>query len=84
MLWLVACATDMPRPGVDTGNALGVGKYCDDRSDCSGQPAGICAVLGAPDAHFCTKACSDGDACGDDATCACDGTQCGCVPDARL
>jgi len=68
-------------PG-DTGNSLGVGKYCAALSDCSGQAAGICATLGDPDAHFCTTTCTDGDAtaCGDGATCACEDGQCGCVP----
>jgi hypothetical protein len=72
-------------PG-DVGNALGVGKYCSQIPDCSGQSAGICAILGDPNAHFCTKTCPMGsvDACGSGATCACQGSQCGCVPDACL
>lgn len=72
-------------PG-DLGNTLGVGKYCTQIPDCSGLTAGICAILGDPNAHFCTKTCMQGstDACGSDATCACQGSQCGCVPNACL
>jgi hypothetical protein len=72
-------------PG-DTGNALGVGKYCAQLSDCSGLTAGLCAILGDPNAHFCTKTCMQGsaDACGDGATCSCQGGECGCVPDTCL
>jgi hypothetical protein len=71
-------------PG-DTGNDLGVGKYCSQLSDCSGA-ASICAILGDPDAHFCTKTCTQGstDACGTNATCACMGGPCGCVPNTCL
>jgi len=77
--------TTCGHPG-DPGNALGVGKYCAQISDCSGLTAGICAILGDPDAHFCTKTCMQGaaDACGDAATCACQGGQCGCVPNVCL
>ena len=78
-------ATTCGHPG-DPGNALGVGKYCAQISDCSGLTAGICAILGDPNAHFCTKTCAMGstDACGSEATCACQGGQCGCVPNACL
>ena len=71
----------------DPGNALGVGKYCDGLTDCFGLNAGICATLGDPNAHFCTKLCSQsGDAaqCGDNASCECQGGQCGCTPTACL
>jgi hypothetical protein len=77
--------TTCGHPG-DPGNALGVGKYCNAIADCSGLTAGICAILGDPNAHFCTKTCMKGstDACGSEATCACQGSQCGCVPNACL
>lgn len=69
----------------DVGNDMGVGKYCAELSDCSGA-ASICAILGDPNAHFCTKTCAMGstDACGDNATCACQGGSCGCVPNTCL
>ena len=72
-------------PG-DTGNEMGVGKYCSQISDCSGEAAGICAILGDPNAHFCTKTCTQGSttACGADATCSCQGGACGCVPNTCL
>ena len=72
-------------PG-DDGNDIGVGKYCNQISDCSGLGAGICAILGDPNAHFCTKTCTQGstDACGADATCSCQGGACGCVPNTCL
>jgi hypothetical protein len=74
-------------PG-DPGNSIGVGKYCDDLADCSGNTeATICATLGNPQAHFCTKICS-ADAgptdCGEMATCVCQSAGCGCTPDACL
>jgi hypothetical protein len=72
-------------PG-DQGNSLGVGKYCDQLTDCIGLQAGLCATLGDPNAHFCTKTCTQGSTteCGDNATCSCQGGQCGCVPNACL
>src|SRR5262245_37850522 len=73
-------------PG-DMGNELGIGKFCAQVSDCFGTPtATVCAILGNPDAHFCTKSCSmTGSAgqCGTMASCQCQG-QCGCFPDACL
>ena len=71
------------QPG-DTGNSLGVGKFCDTLT-CPGQKANFCASLGGdPTLHFCTMACTptDGgpDPCGENATCQCQGAQCGCYP----
>lgn len=66
------------------GNSKGVGKYCDSIADCSGQEASICAVLGDPTAHFCTKVCSasmpSDVQCGENADCSCNGGPCGCTP----
>lgn len=72
------------KPG-DKGNSIGVGKYCNGFSDCLGNSKAIlCATLGDPNAHFCTNSCQVGDpsACGENATCTCQGSQCGCFPDA--
>ncbi len=71
-------------PG-DQGNSIGVGKYCNSFGDCLGNSqAVLCATLGDPNAHFCTNACQQGDptACGEKASCVCQGSQCGCFPDA--
>lgn len=67
------------------GNSKGVGKYCESIADCSGQEASICAVLGDPTAHFCTKVCDaamPADVqCGETASCSCNGGgPCGCTP----
>src|SRR6185369_9311687 len=32
----------------DTGNALGIGKYCDSALDCNGTQASLCATAGDP------------------------------------
>jgi hypothetical protein len=75
------------KPG-DTGNELGIGKFCASLSDCgSTQSAPLCSSLGDPDTHFCTKTCPMGstDACGTNTTCTCNGSnQCGCTPNACL
>lgn len=71
------------QPG-DTGNELGVGKYCNALSDCSGNMANLCATLGDPKLHFCTFACQMGGNCGTGAACQCQGGQCGCFPNACL
>jgi hypothetical protein len=63
------------------GNSLGVGKYCDTSSMCTGM-ASLCATLGDPTQHFCTMLCQMGGNCGTGATCQCQGAQCGCTPDA--
>ena len=74
-------------PG-DTGNDLGIGKFCASLSDCSStQSAPLCSSIGDKDTHFCTKTCPMGstDACGANATCTCNsGNQCGCTPNACL
>jgi hypothetical protein len=74
----------------DPGNSLGIGRYCSVTSDCSGtQVPTICATLGDPSEHFCTALCDAPDAgdagtglasCGANATCQCQGGQCGCYP----
>ena len=71
------CCND-PR---NTGNSVGVGKYCNDSSQCGGS-AIFCATLGDPTEHFCTMPCTQGQTnCGSGATCQCQGTSCGCTPD---
>jgi hypothetical protein len=71
-------------PG-DTGNDVGVGKFCTSLADCSGNMAAtLCSSFGDPSTHFCTKTCSStGSAgqCGSNASCACNSSnQCGCTP----
>ncbi len=70
-------------PG-DTGNSLGVGKYCTKLSDCtSNTKATLCTILGSDNTYFCTFACTGSDLgseCGENATCQCQGGQCGCYP----
>jgi hypothetical protein len=74
-------------PG-DTGNNLGVGKYCQSQADCAGLTANFCPVQFNPNATFCTIIfCTpdpDGGAtaeCGDQgARCRCQGTNCACAP----
>jgi hypothetical protein len=74
-------------PG-DTGNELGIGKFCASQGDCgTTTDAPLCSSLGDQDTHFCTKTCPMGstDQCGADATCACNGSnQCGCTPNTCL
>lgn len=73
-------------PG-DTGNELGVGHYCDSLVDCFGLKASLCATLGDANAHFCTKTCTTAGStteCGTNATCECQGGQCGCTPNVCL
>jgi len=77
--------SDCGKPG-DTGNSIGIGKFCLKQSDCLAGT--VCTQLQDPDNYFCTKLCSPGDAgveqCGENAHCACDpqGRGCGCFPDA--
>ncbi len=77
------------KPG-DTGNSKGVGKYCEVLNDCGDNTgATICSSLGngatpsADDTYFCTMVCTAGNnaACGENATCQCQGGQCGCTHD---
>jgi hypothetical protein len=73
-------------PG-DTGNSLGVGKYCTSLGDCtSNTKATLCSILGSDNTYFCTFACSGtadlSTECGENATCQCQGGQCGCFPNA--
>jgi hypothetical protein len=71
------------QPG-DTGNSLGVGKYCASEGDCIGNGSAIfCSNLGGPGTNFCTMSCTASDAsnpCGSGASCQCQGGQCGCTP----
>jgi hypothetical protein len=74
----------------DPGNSLGIGRYCNNFKDCDGtQVPTLCATLGDPTEHFCTNTCQAPDAgaeagglasCGENATCQCQGGQCGCYP----
>ncbi|HEY3816553.1 MAG TPA: hypothetical protein VGL81_05255 [Polyangiaceae bacterium] len=78
----------------DPGNSLGVGKFCNNIHDCEGsQLPTLCATLGDSTEHFCTAMCSPEDAgpdaafttnCGENATCQCQGGQCGCFPTSCL
>ena len=74
-------------PG-DTGNELGVGKFCASLSDCgSTQSAPLCSSLGDKDTHFCTRTCTMGSTtdCGTAAECTCNASnQCGCTPSVCL
>jgi hypothetical protein len=81
-------------PG-DQGNSLGVGKFCQSLSDCQGQEALLCSILGGddPPTFFCTMSCNGADAgptdpdagptgpCGENASCQCSTGGCGCFPD---
>ncbi|MSP62699.1 MAG: hypothetical protein EXR72_20695 [Myxococcales bacterium] len=71
-------------PG-DVGNSIGVGKYCEEFSDCNGNDKAIfCVRIYDPRRLFCSLACeADGGAgvCGDHASCQCNATGCGCSPD---
>jgi hypothetical protein len=74
----------------DPGNSLGIGKFCNNIHDCEGSKIPtLCATLGDSTEHFCTAMCSPEDAgpdaafptdCGENATCQCQGGQCGCFP----
>src|SRR5262245_16877561 len=62
-------------PG-DTGNELGIGKFCASQGDCgTTTDAPLCSSLGDKDTHFCTKTCPMGstDQCGTAANCVCNG-----------
>jgi hypothetical protein len=79
------------------GNSIGVGHFCDHITDClETSQAHLCATLGDSTEHFCTFVCHDPDAgadgdadaapvptneCGENASCQCQGGQCGCFPD---
>jgi len=71
-------------PG-DQGNAIGVGKYCQQISDCPGT-AQICTTiqngLQPPNmqSYFCTTSCDCTTSCGSNALCVCTSAGCGCVP----
>lgn len=76
-------------PG-DTGNSLGVGKYCvSPVTDCANNgKATLCTTIGSSNTFFCTFPCTPsdmGNECGEDASCQCGsgGSQsgCGCFPD---
>lgn len=77
-------------PG-DKGNSKGVGKYCTDTTQCTGQPASLCSTImqtSLGTTYFCTLPCqgaSDTTTCAEDATCVCLTPQaCGCVPNSCL
>ncbi len=71
------------RPG-DTGNSLGVGRFCSEQSDCRNNgKALLCTAVADQERFFCTMVCAgDGgaDACGESAACACQPGACACVP----
>jgi hypothetical protein len=77
-------------PG-DTGNSLGVGKFCKVLSDCSSNTkATLCSTLGSDNAYFCTMPCTPpasdmgSTECGENAICQCGSgsaqSGCGCYP----
>lgn len=83
-----AFASTCGHPG-DTGNDMGVGKFCQTQADCSQTAAaGLCSIIGDSTTHFCTHTCTStgsADQCGSDATCECNSSnQCGCTPNACL
>ena len=68
-------------PG-DVGNEVGIGKFCEILSDCSGT-APLCSSIGDDTTHFCTRTCPMGNdtVCGTEAKCTCNSSnQCGCTP----
>jgi hypothetical protein len=76
------------------GNSLGIGRFCNNIHDCEGTSIPtLCATLGDPNEHFCTAMCAAPDAsddagfpkdCGENATCQCQGGQCGCFPNSCM
>jgi hypothetical protein len=76
------------------GNNLGIGRFCNTLHDCDGtQIPTLCATLGEPNEHFCTASCEPPDSgdeagltttCGENATCQCQGGQCGCFPNSCM
>ncbi|HUJ57417.1 MAG TPA: hypothetical protein VLX92_02960 [Kofleriaceae bacterium] len=83
-----AFASSCGEPG-DTGNELGIGKFCQMQSDCSGtQAAPLCSIIGDSTTHFCTKICTStgsADQCGTATTCTCNSSnECGCTPNKCL
>src|SRR5438067_2345808 len=74
-------------PG-DTGNELGIGKFCTSFNDCANtQAAPLCSIIGDSDTHFCTKTCTMGSTteCGTNTMCVCNSSsQCGCTPNSCL
>jgi hypothetical protein len=80
-----AFESDCGKPG-DTGNEVGIGKFCEGLSDCDSS-APLCSSIGDPNTHFCTRTCPMGDnsVCGTGAECTCNSSnQCGCTPSACL
>jgi hypothetical protein len=74
------------QPG-DTGNAKGIGKFCQTQADCSSTSGTICTHPFHPETYYCTLPCQtpgpDPTTCGDGTVCACDPaapTSCGCIP----
>jgi hypothetical protein len=77
-------------PG-DTGNSLGVGKFCKVIMDClSNSKATLCSTLGSDNTYFCTMTCTPpandmgSSECGENAVCTCGSgsaqSGCGCFP----
>jgi hypothetical protein len=89
----MALLSQCGHPG-DTGNSLGVGKFCMSISDCTGNgmKTTLCSSLGngpmpsPDDTYFCTiYPCQPGDGgmptnCGENATCVCAMQGCACTP----
>lgn len=73
-------------PG-DSGNSLGVGRFCETNEQCEGTAATFCssAENGQTDhqSFYCTLGCDPDDGtnpCGEGAVCACEEVGCGCTP----
>jgi hypothetical protein len=74
-------------PG-DSGNSVGVGKYCMALSDCPSTAPLCTAIENGTEpvngqSYFCTVTCASGDnsKCGDNASCICQNAiECACVP----
>jgi hypothetical protein len=92
VLALGACGTPAAQPDAlhsecghpgDTGNDLGIGKFCTDLTMCGGT-APLCSNIGDPTTYFCTRTChadAGVDQCGSGASCECGGgATCGCTP----
>jgi hypothetical protein len=90
----MALLSQCGHPG-DTGNSLGVGKFCMTIADCNGGglKTNICSALGngptpsPSDTYFCTIfPCKPdgGSDCGAMATCVCAMQGCACTPDSCL
>ena len=70
----------------DTGNSLGVGRYCEDAADCRGNGrATFCLAPFDSASNFCSFIGCESDAdCGENATCVVQTAGSACVPNMCL